>query len=289
MGEVFEAEHMWTRRRVALKRFFVPKSGRGQMEARFFMEAQLAAQVEHRNIVDVLDAGSEKRGLFIVFELLRGETLEVAASEHRLGVMRSLDIALDVLSAVAEIHQRGIVHRDVKPKNVFLAHAQGGGQPNTKLLDFGIAKMSRANEGLTTAGTIVGTAEYMSPEQAMGLEVDVRTDIWGVGVTLFRVLAGRPPLTGTNPHQLIVRLATEQVMSLGRFRPDLPPAVLECVDRALRRDPRRRFSSACEMALAVENAAAAVRSEQREEFSEANGWTADDRTEEYPSTNAQFD
>ncbi|MCB9655832.1 MAG: serine/threonine protein kinase [Deltaproteobacteria bacterium] len=253
MGEVYEAEHRHTLRRVAVKLvhpWLIAVYPGG--EDRFFREAQVAAKVRHPAIVDVLDAGREDEGtLYLVFELLYGENLEVALQHERILPRDLVRICVRVLDALSAIHAHGVVHRDIKPANIFLAKSSYGAV-RVKLLDFGIAKpMENTRWGLTERGAVVGTVDYMSPEQALGEELDGRSDLWATSAVLFRGLAGRPPFVASNPNRVIVRLVTTDPPLIARLRPDLPQDVSEVIDRALLRDRNARWSTAEDMAQAL--------------------------------------
>lgn len=254
MGEVFEAEHRFTLRRVALKlvHAWIVKAYPGG-EDRFFREAQVAARIRHPAIVDVLDAGVEAEGtLYLVFELLEGENLEAAFSRQRILPRDLVRIGVRVLDALAAIHAHGVVHRDVKPANVFLAQSLFGGV-RVKLLDFGIAKPMEKTRlgGATERGAVVGTVDYMSPEQALGEELDGRADLWATAAMLFRGLAGRPPFVSSIPNRVIVRLVTQDPPLLSSLRPDLPRDLTSVLDRGLRRNREDRWGSAEDMAQAL--------------------------------------
>ncbi len=253
MGEVYEAVHQFTYRRVAVKvvHGWIARTS-PDVERRFFAEAEAAVLIEHDAIVEVLDAGKEPNGtLFLVFELLEGEDMEAALRDHRVRPSDLVRIATHLLDVLAATHAAGLVHRDIKPANIFLARGSEGLE--VKLLDFGIAKPIRISSGggLTNHGSIVGTVEYMSPEQAAGKPLDGRSDLWALAALMFRGFTGRPPYFAENHNLTIVKLMTEDAPSLADFRPDLPEALIEVIDRALRRDPNQRFANAEEMVEAL--------------------------------------
>ncbi len=254
MGEVFEAEHIFTKRRVALKLVAghlartVPA-----MAERFFAEAEAAASIAHPGIVDVLDAGCEDDGtLYLALELLEGQDLESAIRRDRLRPADLVRVGVRLLDALAATHASGYIHRDIKPANIFLARSVYGAV-QVKVLDFGIAKRTDA-DGRTEAdrGTVVGTIEYMSPEQASGVALDARADLFAVAAVLFRGLAGRPPFLGGEFHRTVLQITTQRAPSLRAFRPDLPEDLIAVIDRGLARDPDERWSCAEDMAQALQ-------------------------------------
>lgn len=249
MGEVYEAEHIVTKRRVALKIItaaFAKKAP--SMERRLFGEAETAASIPHPGIVDVLDAGREPDGtLYLALELLEGQDLENAIRRDRLRPADIVRVAVRLLDALAATHASGFVHRDIKPANVFLARSPYG-SVQVKLLDFGIA--TRIDD-VGDRGTVVGTVEYMSPEQAGSGDVGPKSDLWSVAAVIYRALAGRPPFLGVDFHKTLLRITTEDAPSLRVFRPDLPDDLIDVIDRALSRDPADRWASAEDMAQAL--------------------------------------
>jgi len=255
MGAVYEALHRFTGKRVAVKLLHGTLAENENHARRFLREARAASAIGHPAIVDVLDAGQEAGGmLYLVLELLEGQDLAQAIYRRDLRTEEVVDVALQLLDGLSAAHERGIVHRDVKPENVYLVPNEKG-PARVKILDFGIAKnMATPELSATVAGTILGTPFYMSPEQARGETVDARTDVWSTGALLFHCLAGRPPFIEENYNKLIVQILREKPPTLRSLRPDLPDAVLEAVERALQPDLELRWKSAREMAGALRGA-----------------------------------
>jgi serine/threonine protein kinase len=249
MGAVYEAENTWTRRPVALKLLHPEFANSREVVERFMQEAQLASQLRHPNIVDVLDMGQEEsdNSLFIVQELLHGNDLRTLLdASGRLDAPTAIDIVLPLMGALALAHRRGVVHRDIKPENIYLAHDESG-EVVPKLIDFGISKIvtaSRADaRNLTQTGTLVGTPNYMSPEQARGdAQVDGQTDVWSLGVVLYEMLSGSVPFDAPNQNVLMVKIIMEHAPRIESVAPDLQPALAELVHRALANDRASRFS-----------------------------------------------
>lgn len=218
---------------------------------RFHLEAVAMGKLSHPNIVTVHDAGEENGRLYIVMAYIPGGTLK-----QRMGApMDPREVARiikDVASALTYAHERGIVHRDVKPVNVLMDSDE-----RAVLSDFGIAKMLSGTEGLTRTGAGVGTPEYMSPEQCRGASVDARTDIYALGVLLYEMLTSHTPFEADNYTALAHAHIYEPVPLPSRLNPRISPAVQSVVLKALAKDPAYRFQQATEMALALDQAVAA--------------------------------
>ena len=256
MGAVYEGEHLFLRRRVAIKLLHPQLAGNEQMVRRFRSEALAAAKLSADYTPAVTDFGLAPDGVpFFVMELLHGETLRALLSRE--GVLEPA-VAADILKktchCVAHAHARGVLHRDLKPRNIFLERPNDGAV-RTKLLDFGIAKStSIEHTGVHThAGQVLGTPPYMSPEQAAGrTELDTRTDVFGLGLVLYEALAGRLPYSGKDPMQLRCQIVRDAPMSLDVAKPGLPPGLSDVVHRALASEPAQRFPSAMKLAEALE-------------------------------------
>ena len=258
MGAVFRGRHVYMRKDVALKVLRPDLSASADLVERFRREAQIAASLEHPHIVRVTDFGRTPEGwLFLTMELLFGESLfERLRREGSLPPEEAVTILWQVCDGLEAAHARGVVHRDLKPENVFLARSPSGREV-TKILDFGIAKMAEPSEvGSTQAGMVVGTPEYLSPEQATGSEVDGRADLYTVGLMAWRALTGRHPFKADDPRSLLMMQATRPVPPLTEARPDLAevPALVALVARACEKDPAARFQTAAEMKAALETA-----------------------------------
>lgn len=257
MGEVYQAENRVIGRTVAIKVLRPELARVPDLVARFLQEARAANLVRHAHVVDVLDFGQDEKGVpFIVQEFLEGEDFAtyLERAGGRLPLHLALDILLPVIDAVALAHSKGVVHRDLKPENVFLAQVDGRVVP--KLLDFGISqvKVQPGERRLTVAGSAMGTPEYMSPEQVVGSEsVDIRTDVWAMGVILFQTVSGRLPFDAANPAALMVKVATEEPLKLAAVVAGVLPEVDRIVGRCLRRDASSRYPTAAELARDLRN------------------------------------
>jgi len=206
-----------------------------QMRPRFYREAKAAAKLQHRNIVTVFEFAEENNQPHIVMEFLRGIQLGARMAESPpLTLPDKLDIVAQLCSGLGYAHSQGVVHRDVKPANVFLLT-----DGTVKLLDFGIAKL--ATSTLTQQGDVLGSAPYMSPEQLSGNQkLDGRSDVWSTGVLLFELLAGRKPFEGDGLTAVMVAILREELPSLDALVPGLPPQLVAAAERALEKDPERR-------------------------------------------------
>jgi serine/threonine-protein kinase len=251
MGVVYEAEHAFIGRRLAVKMLHPEYSRSQEVIGRFHREAQAASRIGHVNIIEITDMGVTAGGApYIVMEYLEGESFAaLLGRERRLPVRRAADIVGQTLGALAAAHAKGIVHRDIKPDNVFLID-HGGRTDFVKLLDFGISKVvsGASGLGLTRTGTMLGTPYYMAPEQAMGRsDVDHRVDVYAAGAVLFEALAGCRAYDGANYNELLARIITTDPPPLGSIRPDCDPGLEAVVARAMARDPAHRYGSAAEM------------------------------------------
>ena len=256
MGRVFEAEHTFLRRRLALKFLRSEFTGDPQWVARFRREAQSAGQLVHDNIASVTDFGVTPTGTpYLVMELLEGESLaKIISQEGALTTQRAVALVLQACRALAAAHARGIVHRDIKPEHLMIA-LRDDGTERLKVLDFGIAKIqeSTGTDGVTTkTGTTLGTPYYMSPEQARGdRAVDLRTDIYSLGTVLYEALCGQRPQTGATYNEIIYNILSRKPVPLRERRPELPRALVSVVERAMAADVSERFSSMTAFANAL--------------------------------------
>jgi len=255
MGAVYEAENTVTGRRVALKVMLPRAASIDTAPERFLREARAASRVEHPHIVDVLDAGQNPADgcWYIVQELLEGRELRAEMEARgRLPWPAVMTLLGPVMEALAAAHRQGIVHRDVKPENIFLAHTTGGTVP--KLIDFGIARLLDGDGplNLTRSGALLGTPNYMAPEQARGLkDIDARADVWAMGVVLREALCGERPFKGDNYNAMMVSILTDRVSPIAEVCAGLPAHVSAALDRALARDRDRRFRDVGELLEAL--------------------------------------
>lgn len=282
MGEVYLAEDLQLGRQVALKLLPTKFTQDKERLRRFEQEAHAASRLSHPHIMTIYEVGAVDGLHFIVTEYIKGRTLKVRLAEGRLRVEEALELTAQVASALAALHQAGIVHRDIKPENLML-HEDG----YVKLLDFGLAKLSeplwftrevpqdlavtQAEEaeapfadpfatqfdaskkgkgedlGETTPGMILGTLRYMSPEQARGQKVDARTDLFSLGIVLYEMLAGRPPFDGPTTGDVMVALLDRQPKPLKRYAPEINDEVEALLAKTLAKERQERFQAAAEM------------------------------------------
>ena len=239
MGIVYKAEDTQLKRTVALK--FLPPDLTRDPEAkdRFTHEAQAASALDHPNICNVHEIGETEDGqLFIVMASYEGETLKRKIEQGPLDVDLAMDIAIQTASGLSRAQEAGIVHRDIKPANIMVTE-----RGEVKILDFGLAKLS-GRTLLTKSGTTLGTAAYMSPEQARGEVVDARTDIWSLGVVLYEMLTGMRPFESDYEPALVYAILNQQPESMRKLREDIPEVLDQIVGKAMAKDPRERYQSA---------------------------------------------
>jgi hypothetical protein len=248
IGVVYRARDTRLQRYVALK-FLPPHIGADDVEReRFLQEARAASALDHPNICTIHDIEQAPDGrTFIVMACYEGETLRARIRRGPLPVKDALAIGRQIATGLARAHERGIVHRDVKPANIFLT-ADGP----VKVLDFGIVRLvAETHLQVTHAGTTVGAVAYMSPEQARGEPVDRRADIWAIGVILYEMLTGRPPFDGQQDSVLLQAIQTRDPEPLGRLRPETPRALAELIERMLKKRPDDRLVNARDVADAL--------------------------------------
>lgn len=248
MGTVYRAEHVHMKKALAIKVLHREMAAVEEVVARFEREAIAAARIEHPNVAKATDFGRLEDGsLYLVMEFVAGRDLSTLLAEGPLPVQRALYIAEQIASAMEAAHAAGVVHRDLKPENVLLVERDG--DPDcVKVLDFGIAKVQLGESGppsqLTRIGSVFGTPEYMSPEQAAGAGVDHRTDLYSLGIILYQMLAGRPPFESGD----IVSLITAQMTAPPPPLPDsVPERVRALLGRLLEKEPDARPQSATEL------------------------------------------
>ncbi len=259
MGSVWEGRHKTLGTRVAIKFIDAEYANSADARNRFDNEARAAATIQSKHAIQVYDHGLLEDGRpYIVMELLLGEPLDTRLKRMtRLSLQETTRILQQVCRALGRAHERGIIHRDLKPENVFLVHHPDDDDEIAKVLDFGIAKI-RTTPGAvgvsssTKTGTLLGTPFYMSPEQARGLRnVDHRSDLWSLGVIVFRCITGQLPFDGESLGDLLVKICTSPIPVPSHFMPGLPGSVDAWMARALDREPERRFQTAQELSEAL--------------------------------------
>src|SRR5205085_5143652 len=247
MSSVYRANDRLLERAVALKVLHERFGDDDEQVERFRHEARSVAQLTHPNIVTVIDRGEQEGRQFIVFEYVDGENLkDLVEREGPLGVREAIELTLQVARGLAFAHGQGLVHRDVKPQNVLL-----DGDGRAKVTDFGIAHAVDV-DGMTITGTIMGTSNYIAPEQARGQPVDEQTDVYSVGCVLYELLAGEVPFDGDNFVAVAMRHVNDPVPSIRDVRPDVPPRLDWAIQRAMAKDHHERFDSMADFASELE-------------------------------------
>jgi serine/threonine protein kinase len=223
---------------------------------RFRREARAAAALAHPNAVTIYDFVEEMGQYFLVMEYIHGPTLkQLIAQRRQLQPREAIEIAAQVCSVLQVAHARGFIHRDIKPQNIMLAWSGGMGSLSdggawVKLTDFGIVRVAE-DAGLTNSGIVLGTADYLSPEQARGEKLTASSDLYSLGVVMFEMLAGRPPFIGPTAVSIAMQHATTNPPPLRQFNPLVPPLLEQLVNRMLQKEPEDRFDSAAEMQQAL--------------------------------------
>ena len=241
MADVYLAEDQELGRRVAIKILNDRHAADDQFIERFRREAKNAAGLSHPNIVSIYDRGDSEGTYYIAMEYLDGRSLkELIVSRGSAPVRTAIEYARQVLAALGAAHKQGIVHRDIKPHNVLV-----GPEGRLKVTDFGIARSGASQ--MTEVGSIIGTAQYLSPEQARGSQVDQTSDVYSVGVVLYELLTGQVPFTGDTPLEIAMKHLSEVPKPPSELREDVPPDLDMVVLRALAKDPSERYQSAEEM------------------------------------------
>jgi len=263
MGVVFQGEDLKLGRKVAIKAMLPHLAGSQASLQRFLREARMAAALEHDHIVPILQVGEDRGAPFIVMPLLKGEPLdERLKRQQKLAVSEVLRIGRETARGLGAAHAAGLIHRDIKPANIWL---EASGEPGAsatgestgpsggrvKILDFGLARASAQDKGLTQAGAIVGTPTYMAPEQASGQPIDARCDLWSLGVLLYRASTGRLPFEGTDTISTLMIAATKEPAAPAVLNPEVPSGLSELVLKLLAKDRAGRPASAQEVVQAL--------------------------------------
>ncbi len=260
MGEVYLAQDIHLRRPVALKLLPADFTLNKDRLVRFEQEAYAASALNHPNILTIYEIGETDDIRFIATEFIEGMTLRQQMTTSQMELVLVLDTAVQIASALAAAHQAGIVHRDIKPENIMV-------RPDgyVKVLDFGLAKLAQS-EALassseaetvhtvkTAPGVVLGTVDYMSPEQARGLEVDERSDIWGLGVVIYEMLTGKLPFDGLTKADVIASILKTEPVPLGRFKPKTPPELKRIVRTTLRKNKVDRYQNIKDLIIDLKN------------------------------------
>jgi serine/threonine-protein kinase len=249
-GSVYRAQDTFLNRPVAVKSIRLDTTldpeHRKALNKRFIREAQVAAQLHHPNIVTIHDILFTPETGFIVMEFIEGRTLQSLLKSERLPLATAVDVAAQIASALHYAHEHKIIHRDVKPANIMITPSF-----EARITDFGIAK-SDGQTHLTMSGSLVGTPDYMSPEQAKGEDVDCRTDIFSLGCVLFECAAGEKPFSGGSLTGVLLSIVNSDPFQSKAWKSrDLPPTFEEVLKRALAKEPGGRYSTASALVAAL--------------------------------------
>jgi serine/threonine protein kinase/Tol biopolymer transport system component/Tfp pilus assembly protein PilF len=266
MGDIYLAEDTRLGRKVALKALPAHFTKDAERVRRFQLEAKAASALSHPNIITIYEIGHLDHLHYIVFEFIDGQTLRQRMATAPLSIAESLHIAGSVATALLAAHDAGIVHRDIKPENVMLR-----ANDFVKVLDFGLAKLSERKAAVSEASTlfqtepgiVMGTTPYLSPEQARGLGIDPRTDIWSLGVVLYEMVAGRPPFEGPTNSDVMVAILGREPVPLPRYRPEVPTELEWIIKKALRKDRDERYQTAREFLADLKHLSQRLEFEER--------------------------
>lgn len=254
MGAVWEAEHMRLPKRVAIKFLLGPGLSNPEILARFRREAEIASRLQHPNIVEVHDYNTLADGTpYLVMERLQGCDLRARLEEGRLSLADAQVIVRQIVSALTLAHREGVVHRDLKPENIFLCNV-GDGTVRVKVLDFGISKLQDSNMMMTQEHTILGTPNYMAPEQAMGQQsrIDARTDLFALAVIFYEMLTGETIFGGQTLVEVLYKVTHYEPTPLSEKMPEIPAAISTAVSTALSKDPGLRQASVQQFITAID-------------------------------------
>src|SRR6185369_8776083 len=284
MGDIYLAEDVRLGRKVALKALPAHFTKDAERVRRFQLEAKAASALSHPNIITIYEIGQLDHLHYIVFEFIDGQTLRQRMATAPLTIAESLQIASSVAAALLAAHEAGIVHRDIKPENVMLR-----ANDFVKVLDFGLAKLTERKVAVSEAitlfqtepGIVMGTTPYLSPEQARGLGIDPRTDIWSLGVVLYEMLAGRPPFEGPTSSDVMVGILGREPVPLPRYRPEVPTELEWIIKKALRKDRDERYQTARDFLADLKNLA------QRMDFEQELERSLPKRLETRPTDNVE--
>jgi hypothetical protein len=254
MGEVYKAQDALLNRYVAIKTIAPAFAADPEFRRRFKREAQSVAQLNHPNIVTVFDFGEEDGLTYMSMELLEGRDLKDVVRRRDIRFGEKLSVMEQICDGLAFAHAKGVVHRDLKPGNI---HLQPNGQ--VKILDFGLARLGSSD--MTKTGTVMGTPHYMSPEQVRGQKADARSDVFSLGAVFYELLSHHRPFEADSVHGVLFQILEQEPEPIRKWAPEVPAALVDVVERALAKDPARRYADAGAMARGLAEARAAIAGE----------------------------
>jgi len=238
MGEVYLAQDTKLNRRVALKFLPAQLASDEEFKERFKREAQAAAALNHPNIITIHEVAEYENRPYIAMEYVEGESLKKLITKKDLSINKVINMAMQICEGLSKAHQSGIVHRDVKPQNILIDK-----DGRVRILDFGLAKLKK-DAMLTQPGSTVGTVAYMSPEQAQGMEVDQRSDIFSFGVVLYEMITSQLPFKGEHDAAMIYSIIHETPEPLARYKANVPDELQRMVEKAMEKSPEMRYQHA---------------------------------------------
>ena len=241
MGVVYKAEDTQLKRTAALKFLPPERTHIPELHERFMHEAQAAAALNHPNIITIYEINEHQNQTFIAMEYIEGQTLKDRVDQQPLPLEEVIDITLQLAEGLKKAHQKEIVHRDIKPANIIITD-----EGVVKILDFGVAKL-RGTTRLTREGTTIGTAGYMSPEQALGKEADHRSDIWSLGVILYEMITGHLPFEGEHHQAVIYAILNKEPEPVTGLRSGVPLELERIINKALAKNPEERYQSVADL------------------------------------------
>jgi len=253
MGEVYRAHDPVLNREVAIKTISATLSADSELRKRFHREAQAAARLNHPNIITVFDYGEEQGIIYMAMELLEGADLkDLIYHQHLASLEDKLDVMEQVADGLAFAHARDIIHRDLKPGNI---HVQPNGQ--VKILDFGLARLGGGAD-MTRTGVVMGTPNYMAPEQVRGEKADPRADVFSVGAVYYEILSNKKPFDADSAHAVLFQVIHQQPKPIRQWAPDVPPILVQLVEKAMHKDKEQRFKNGAELREALRLVRAAI-------------------------------
>ncbi|MET0341640.1 MAG: protein kinase [Polyangiales bacterium] len=253
MGAVYVVRHLITGKRMAMKCLLPQLAQDAELVGRFMREARAMGRMQHRHVVDIFDVGRDGEILYIVMELLQGQPLSALLHAPHITLEEVLVILLRAMDGIAAAHEVGVIHRDLKPDNIFVCIGASGRLDDPRVLDFGVSRVDDpSNPRLTRTGAAVGTPFYMPYEQLSGLHSqDQRVDVYAMGIILYEAIAGRPPFVGASFSEVAMRMLTTEPEDLNTLRPDLPRGLWPVLRRAIARQPDQRHATMRDLIAAL--------------------------------------